>query len=418
MIRNNMRVEDTIRSPQNILLALYFFSLTLVTAFYERTLLHKPTVWSVEDWLLNYQGGFVRRGITGEFAFRMGALLHTGPQMVVCTLQFCLYLVLFLSAYHLLQYRKEHSPWTWALVLSPATFGFHIVDQVGGFRKEILLFAGLGILLVLLKKGVNDNLVTALLCLWIPLAILAHESIFFYTGYYGVALLLSARKRFGVIPLRYVGIRLLLPLAVSLVAMLAVSFHPGNPKIAAAVCTSLHDKGILECGPAITYLGNSLEQARDNVLLYRRKFDFPTLYGITGILTLFPIGVLLICAWKQQPTRTEAVLLCSFALFIFVISLPLYLYALDWGRWIYMHAMCLTLLLLFLDWDHAKSAMPARYALQAGGLKRVCTSVALLAYATTWTLPHLPEYTLYFGYVQRVSHSQFMHVFVATRNRN
>src|SRR5882757_6868458 len=51
--------------------------------------------WAIGDWLINYRGGFVRRGFTGEIALCIAHALHLSPSIVVLLMQLFFYAVIF-----------------------------------------------------------------------------------------------------------------------------------------------------------------------------------------------------------------------------------------------------------------------------------------------------------------------------------
>jgi hypothetical protein len=101
--------------------------------------------WKSGDWLINYQGGFVRRGALGELLLKLGDLAKFDLLWLLFVLQVAVYsLVLYLTCriYVAVDRCKE-----WALVLlSPAFLMFAFYDYLGGFRKEIIAFAAFAIL--------------------------------------------------------------------------------------------------------------------------------------------------------------------------------------------------------------------------------------------------------------------------------
>lgn len=398
------RMPETVhrsRSFQNQILLLYFVVIAVVTLVYGLVHAHTAGDWAVSDWAINYHGGFVRRGITGELALWLSSIIRIPLPWIICVVVLGAYAVLLWTAYRLLQMNAEHSLWTWLLILSPATFGFQILDAGGGFRKEVLLFAGLCVILLLLKRGVNEKVVAGGLCLWLPFLIFAHESLFFYVGYYGAALLLHARRKCETRSRRWLLI-LVPPLAASGIAMAAACLHPGNAKIAATVCSAARQRGIAQCGPAMKYLGCSATQSRNVVKEARRLYDFPLIYAATGTLALLPLAMLLGNAMRNEKSRWNALLICGCAIGSVLISLPLYLYALDWGRWIYIHVLCMTLLVFAADFDHAAIPLCTRDPLKMQWPIRIFAIAALCLYTVAWTLPHVPGGEPYFGYVQMI----------------
>ena len=57
----------------------------LLTTVYAYVHTHRPSEWFEEDWLINYQAGFIRRELYGEFSHFMHKLLGINTHVV------CLY---------------------------------------------------------------------------------------------------------------------------------------------------------------------------------------------------------------------------------------------------------------------------------------------------------------------------------------
>ncbi len=396
-------------SRQNTILAFYLLYAAAATLAYAVSTAHRfPSShdWALEDWLVNYSGGFVRRGLPGTLASALGRGLHVAPSWLAAAGQAACYLTVFASAWLLLRRSSEHSPWTWALVLSPAAFAFQLLDHVGGFRKEILFFAGLGMLLLSLRRSVKPVLVSVALSVWLPCLVLSHESAFFYLGYYALVILLHERHRlpqgFILRSARILGI----PLLLSALAMAAISLHPGNRAIAAAVCASVEHVPLNQCGQGLRYLSSTPSEAHADASAAFHRQNYPLIYAILGSFALAPIAVLLRAGLRHDPTRSDALLVTGVAAMTALFSLPLYLFAVDWGRWIYMDVLSLSLILFSLDWDHCGVVLPGRCALSCGFRPALPATLALLCYMTLWSLPHLPVFGQFYGYAQRIEHAK------------
>ena len=96
--------------------------------------------WKMGDWLINYQGGMVRRGLLGELIYQLAHITKINPGIYVVLFQMFFYTVFFAFSYVLL--KRQHSLLPYAfLIFSPYIFTFQINDLAGGFRKEIIFFA-------------------------------------------------------------------------------------------------------------------------------------------------------------------------------------------------------------------------------------------------------------------------------------
>jgi len=69
--------------------------------------LRENHAWKVGDWLINYQGGFVRRGLIGEFILSISSWSGFEPALFVVILQSLCYLIFFFFALLLLRQQKS-----------------------------------------------------------------------------------------------------------------------------------------------------------------------------------------------------------------------------------------------------------------------------------------------------------------------
>ena len=104
-----------------------------------------PHRWIIGDWLINYHGGVVRRGLPGEIFLQISQTLGINIVALVVIFQILIYSVFLIKAYKL-SINSVASVLTTTLILSPAFILFPILDPQGSFRKEILLFALLSVL--------------------------------------------------------------------------------------------------------------------------------------------------------------------------------------------------------------------------------------------------------------------------------
>ena len=120
-------------------------------------------------------------------------------------------------------------------------------------------------------------------------------------------------------------------------------------------------------------------------------------YLLATCLALWPV-VLGSLALVRRGARREVKATWVAAAVSFCGSLPLFVYAEDWGRWIYIHVYSLALLMLSLDARPTAAHGPVAEEQPQPGRQRVAWW-ALAAYATLWSLPHVPSRTPPFGYL-------------------
>jgi len=72
-------------------------------------------VWKMGDWLINYQGGLIRRGLLGEVIFQLSLLTHINPGYYAFLFQTGFYAVFFIFSYLLLT--RQHHVLPYALLV-------------------------------------------------------------------------------------------------------------------------------------------------------------------------------------------------------------------------------------------------------------------------------------------------------------
>ena len=366
----------------------------MVTTVYGLLNAHIKSDWSIADWLINYEGGFVRRGLPGQVFWLTGRLLHLSPIVPLVALQLTLYAIFFYATWRLAS-RSRWQFWVFALLFSPATLAFQVLDPPAGFRKETILFAGLGLLLLVIRRPAPKLHSAALTCL-VTVAVLSHESLGLYAPYYAGAVWLAygswtAARKVLIVP----GIVL------AAVTLLAVS-HPGNRHVAEAICSSLGARltepnaGI--CGGSIYSIGTDQAYARMDVATSITMFHYWSIYPITLVLTMLPAGFGLASLRRDPATRRAANgLLVTLACAV-LTSIPLFVVGTDWGRWIYMHAVCLMLLLLFIDGRDQAGRRDESPAIALRPMRPQAV-LLLVCYSCLWTLPHNGMFPCKFGYI-------------------
>jgi len=354
--------------------------------------------WALGDWLINYEGGFVRRGLMGEVVFLVGKILHVPLLYLILFLQLGCYGVILGTLWILLA-SSEWPLWLVALVVSPATLAFPIVDSQAGFRKEILYFAGLSVLLLMLRRQWQNTWAISLyLSIIVVISTMSHEGLLCFLPYYLAALSIGLRNS------RLALKTFIVPAAIGLMTGYIVSRYPGNTDVAARICSSLPESlqahGSDICSGAIRSLGDNPQNARAKVVLVDHSYAVYRLYAILTALAVLPIIAGSVDLRKDTGSRRGVCSVMAALGISFPGSLILFVYADDWGRWIYIHLFSLSLLLFFLESRRrAYSNERRREPRLPNDPKATLLVWALLGiYATAWNLPHVPTYKFHSGY--------------------
>lgn len=341
---------------------------------------YPPDQWEIGDWLINYQGGFIRRGLIGEICLRVSQILGINIVILVLVIQVFFYLI-FLATTCRLAMKSTFSPLNAALIFSPAFILFPVLDPQGGFRKEILLFALLATLCIYLAT--TDKKIGKGLPIFIGLAstiiVLSHEILAVYLPYILCAFIIYD-KGLGVLS-RKILLSLLPAVAITI---LMVLFSIGTEQVVINICNSLKTNAPVDCfrSGAIFWIGQDTSFAYKYVL-ERIKVNTLLTYGYLAVLAFMPLVIL---QFTRQFSRFFENKGMRFWLTICIASsiigsLPLFWIGIDYGRFIFIHVTCLSLLALMIISE--SSDIPQRL-----NFGQLFAWVLSLLFITGWRLMH------------------------------
>ena len=170
---------------------LIFINFIFFTAIF--WLYQKHTVGNdstISEWLINYQGGFTRRGIIGEISFQLARLNNIDLRYTIFLFQSFIYLIYSFVLYFFIRGVKKDVVFIIAL-FSPLFLLYPLAEIEVLARKEIFLFVGFIIFLTLsgTKYSSNRSLIYIFFCF--PLLILIWEPFIFFFPFVIFVLLLK-----------------------------------------------------------------------------------------------------------------------------------------------------------------------------------------------------------------------------------
>jgi hypothetical protein len=87
------------------------YTLALVTLFFKQLFQgYAKDSWQITEWLINYQGGFVRRGLWGEIFWKLNQFFWINPYpiiILICLLIYLLLILFFIRAFYKRRYSFE-----------------------------------------------------------------------------------------------------------------------------------------------------------------------------------------------------------------------------------------------------------------------------------------------------------------------
>ncbi|MCS6889680.1 MAG: hypothetical protein NZQ09_15850 [Chloroflexus sp.] len=339
--------------------------------------------WLLGEWLINYRGGFVRRGLIGEILWQIAHWLALDIIKLTIIVQIAI-LIAYLALVYLLVHQVAISPATALLFFSPAFILFlPSTWPLLGVRKEIFLGILLCLQLLFLRTSKPPSILMAsLIGVGALLCVLSHEMLVVFLPYVLIATVCH-EQRLG--QLSIATALALIPAIV--VAGLIMRAPHVDPATINAICASLQPnlpRDCIEQGSlhgAIAFLGATTQQG----IQFTRFFttaETTNVYLITGLLSAIPIIVTTTTyrLW-QHVARNTVILAGSLWGLSLIATIPLFIVAADYGRFINIHVTCTTLILASLIQAHQATypSLPQP--------KNVMAWIGAILFIASWRLP-------------------------------
>ena len=319
----------------------YFFAITLLALF---SIVHFLRVgyllaahwsaWSIGDWAINFQAGLTRRGLSGEIFIFLTKLTGASLNWVVFTVQ-CIAYISYMGLFLFLLRKKKVTFWYFVACFSPGFLLFNYYDGISVGRKEILLYLAFMLWLYFAEYRQESRVRTIVFSICYFFLTLIHEVFFFYAPYFCVATSLYKSRWCP-------NLSWLIPASATFAILMTLVLS--RPLDSAGVCNSL-----IQIGAAATVCDGPINFGTQSTAAL--TYDFFNNFGQRSLLALsFGILVVLLPAHLiLRDIDTAGRLQRSWSLALIALlgfSLPLFILAADWGRWVSTHVTLSLFMLL------------------------------------------------------------------------
>ena len=305
-----------------ILFSFIFF----ISKFY--TFYSEYSAWQYVDWLINYQGGFVRRGLIGEFLFQIHNIFNLDLGIIVFTFVSLIYFLVCFFLFQVIKY-IENSKINTLIFLSPGFFLYPIMNSEVIGRKDILFLFVSGFF-VFFEKRMNNRTLLIILIFSIFFLGLSHSIFLFYTPYLFFLFFLIKANRENKITLNELTL-----IFVSLVILfLLIYLNQGNELLVLKICDSVKNFVPSDCENRgqIFWLGNNL---KSHISVQTVKISHFLIYSLSLILVYFFILLKFYKSkFKIKYFNVDKFNPICVLITLFLFTLPVYYFGSDWGRYI------------------------------------------------------------------------------------
>ena len=306
------------------LFKIYIIFLFLLSSFYLSAVYFSPVNNAMSEWVINYGGGFVRRGLVGEIIFQLSIFFKIKLREGFLIFQILLYFFYYLIVYWLLSNFKKNFI-VYLAIFSPVFYSFGLYELEALGRKEILMYIFFSYNFYLFYKYKNINLNYIFTFLSLIILILNHESVIFYYLFYLFFFIVIDKKK----DFRFYILNLLLLFIIIFVSYL-IYVNPHSSADSLEMCKRLLNASDERCGLGANFTTANISRHINEVnwrFIDVINYIFIFIFGFIGIFLLI---------YKSKLTKKFYILnfnLFSILIFCSLPGLLLFLIAVDTGRW-------------------------------------------------------------------------------------
>lgn len=302
----------------------YIIFLFLLSSFYLCSVYLLNVNNAMSEWVINYGGGFVRRGFIGEIIFQLSDFFKINLRDCFLILQILLYFFYYILIYWIFSAFKKNFL-LWLAILSPVFFSFGLYELEALGRKEILMYIFFSYNFYLFYKFKNINLNYIYTYLSLLILILNHESVIFYFLFYLFFFSVIDKKK----DLRFYVLNFLLILTVFIPSYL-IYINPHSIIDNLAMCKRLLNISNENCGLAANFTTANISRHISEVswrLVDIKNYTLIFIFGFTSIFLLIYKSKLINKIFFYKFNLLLILILCSLP------GLLLFYIAVDSGRW-------------------------------------------------------------------------------------
>ncbi len=359
---------------RNNLIILFFIFLILNYLFFNYRILFRENGYILGDWLVNYNGGFVRRGLLGQLFFNVSKLFNISIIGIIFFFSSLIYISSLILFYKIIKHKLSNNI-VLLLLFLPSTLLFNFFDPLTVGRKEILVFFLFLIYFINLEK--NIFIINLLIYILSIVFLLTHEIIFFHLPYFFLLRYLYLIKK-NKDELNYKNYYIEILILISGIILIGIISKISNSYDNVLLCSSLVEVGLTS---SVCY-GTINELKEHNVFnflwLYFSERNYFLNYGLYILLTLLPLAFTYINLINKNFSKK----ILLFCLFCFLFSLIFILRVNDWGR--YIHITFLIQILVFIKFLDLKFEVRK----MSINLNIYLKSFILVMYVASWHMPH------------------------------
>jgi len=287
---------------------------------------------TISEWLINYQGGFTKRGLIGEICFRIAKYFNLDLRFIIFLFQLFIYSIFLILIYRFFR----NIPTNLIVILSiftPIFLLYPVAEVEVLVRKETFVFIGLLLFLNISNFNYSSNLPLYYVFFILPIICLIWEPVVFFFPFLAAVLIIRLRNSQVKILLSKVIICFVPALIVSVI----ISTNPLTPENHSIMANSLKENFAEDCYMSCSMLlskSSIISQFRGSYELYTLHPEILLRYFLIILIGFGPIFLLSFNSKLKMKLLFFEHFISLFYPILIILSPVLILFAAmtDWGR--------------------------------------------------------------------------------------
>jgi len=309
---------------------LFFFYLRLQTNFF-------PYQYVYTEWLINYEGGFVKRGLGGQIILEITKIFKLKLEYATLILQTLGYSLFFYFFYQFTKKIEKNFFW-YLIIFSPLLIVYPLIVLEALGRKDIFVISFFLIFTFLKQKNIHAVIYSFYIIFFI--STLIHEITIFYIFHYLFVIYLKInflKKKIEIKNIYYIFLFLFLLIFFNIYLSKFVDLDK-----MVSIYSEYNIKITTQSG-AISWLKPSFVSIMEGTLKaisLKSIFKYLVIY----FLALFPFIFFL----RTKKNYNKYLSIKFIILTFFLLLIPMHLLIYDWGRVAYISMNFLTIIIILM----------------------------------------------------------------------
>ena len=286
---------------------------------------------SISEWLINYQGGFTRRGLGGEIGIALANLLDISLRRSIFFIQTTIHTSYLILIFFYFKKLKLNIIQLFALY-APIFLLYPLSELEVLGRKEIFLFLFFLTTIFFSSKKYDVKIVNYLIFFIVPIACLIWEQIVIFLPFFAAVIIIKNKLK----TLSQIFKKLLIIFFPGIVTFIYIFATPLNENGHQIMCNFLNNEFGERCYMSANYLITSTIYF-DTLFIHKTAhFEHYLRYILIFLIGFLPLNILISKSnfIKKNNFITKNFKVKTLFFLLYSPSLLLFTFGYDWGRWI------------------------------------------------------------------------------------